>query len=156
MPVEVYVSTDGQYTFLLMRSSIVSGRMWPFGFAFAAFVAQCQFRDVTILAGTMSPVRRARESNREIPEIYAYVNNHLHRKSKDENNKTFYETNNIKKMGHWLGADKKRAHQELDEMAGAGAAKGLMKAFNKSPISASLFVIFTPGGIDFVGGFTFY
>lgn len=90
MPCEIFVSADGQYTFILMRSGIVGGRMWPFGFAFAAFVAQCQFRDVTILAGTMSPVRRGRESNREIPEIYAYVNNHLYAKSKTEHNKTFY------------------------------------------------------------------
>jgi len=41
-------------------------------------------------------------------------------------------------------------------MTGAGSAKGLMKAFNKLPIPATLFVIFTPGGIDFVGGYTFY
>ena len=41
-------------------------------------------------------------------------------------------------------------------MAFTGAAKGLMKAFNKHDIPTSLFVIFTPGGIDFVGGFTYY
>ena len=41
-------------------------------------------------------------------------------------------------------------------MSFAGAAKGLMKAFNKHPIPTSLYVIFTPGGVDFVGGFTYY
>ena len=39
---------------------------------------------------------------------------------------------------------------------GAGLAKGLIKAFNKKDVKASLFVIFTPGGIDFVGGYSFY
>ena len=111
MPCEVYFSADGQYTFFILRSGIVHGRMWPFGFAFSAFVQQCGFRDVSILTGTISPVRRARESNREIPEIYAYVNNFLHKKTKNENgDKSFYETFGIKKLGHWLGKDKKRAH----------------------------------------------
>jgi hypothetical protein len=39
---------------------------------------------------------------------------------------------------------------------GAGLAKGLMKAFNKKGVASSLFVIFTPGGIDFVGGYSYY
>ena len=38
----------------------------------------------------------------------------------------------------------------------AGQAKGLMKSFNKKGINASLFVIFTSGGIDFVGGYSYY
>ena len=45
---------------------------------------------------------------------------------------------------------------ELDELMGAGLAKGLIKSFNKKDVRASLFLIFTPGGIDFVGGYTFY
>ncbi len=45
---------------------------------------------------------------------------------------------------------------ELDELMGAGLAKGLLKIFNKKDIAASLFIIFTPGGIDFVGGYSFY
>ena len=104
----------------------------------------------------MSPVRRSRESNREIPELFAYVNNHIHNQYKTESTKTYYETHGIQKIGNWLGKDKKRAHQELDEMAGAGAAKGLLKAFNKLPVPCTLYVNFTPGGIDFVGGYTFY
>jgi hypothetical protein len=51
---------------------------------------------------------------------------------------------------------KKKNHLELDELMGAGLAKGLIKAFNKKDVKASLFVIFTPGGIDFVGGYSFY
>ena len=45
---------------------------------------------------------------------------------------------------------------ELDELMGAGLAKGLIKTFNKKGVKASLFVIFTTGGIDFVGGYIFY
>lgn len=38
----------------------------------------------------------------------------------------------------------------------AGSAKSLMKLFNKEPVPVYLFVIFTPGAIDFVGGYCFY
>jgi len=41
-------------------------------------------------------------------------------------------------------------------LMGAGAADRLMKSFNRLDIPAILFVIFTDGAIDFVGGFTFY
>lgn len=39
---------------------------------------------------------------------------------------------------------------------GSGSAKSLIMLFNKAKIGAHLFTIFTPGGIDFVGGFSFY
>lgn len=39
---------------------------------------------------------------------------------------------------------------------GGGSAEKLMKDFNKLNIPVQLFIIFTPGGIDFVGGFTYY
>jgi len=39
---------------------------------------------------------------------------------------------------------------------GAGPADRLMKAFNRMDLNAVLFVTFTTGGIDFVGGFTLY
>jgi len=45
---------------------------------------------------------------------------------------------------------------ELDELMGAGFAKSLIKTFNKKGVKATLFVIFTTGGIDFVGGYMFY
>ena len=37
---------------------------------------------------------------------------------------------------------------------GAGAAKKLIKMFDKTNLPVSMFIIFTPGGIDFVGGYT--
>lgn len=39
---------------------------------------------------------------------------------------------------------------------GAGASKKLIKTLNFYDIEAQLFVIFTTGGVDFVGGYTFY
>ena len=41
-------------------------------------------------------------------------------------------------------------------MMGEGAGSKLWKIMNKNDIPCSLFVIFTPGGIDFVGGFVYY
>ena len=38
----------------------------------------------------------------------------------------------------------------------AGAAQKLIKSFNKTDIPTQLFVIFTTGGIDFVGGHTYH
>ena len=38
----------------------------------------------------------------------------------------------------------------------AGSAKSLIRLFYKAKLPASLFVIFTSGGIDFVGGYSFY
>ena len=41
-------------------------------------------------------------------------------------------------------------------MMACGAADKMMKALNRMEVPAQLFVIFTPGGHDFVGGYTFY
>jgi hypothetical protein len=38
----------------------------------------------------------------------------------------------------------------------AGQAKQLTRLFYKAKVPASLFVIFTSGGIDFVGGYSLY
>lgn len=51
---------------------------------------------------------------------------------------------------------KKKANQELDELFMAGSAKNLMKSFNRSEIPTTLFVIFCTGGVDFVGGYSYY
>jgi hypothetical protein len=109
MPVEIYVSADGQYTFLIMRGGVTSGGMWPFGASLGLWVMTSGFSGVTLLAGTGSPVCRERESNREIPEIFAYVNNCLHNSTMAAG-KSYYETYNIRKFGYWIGKDKKKAH----------------------------------------------
>jgi len=38
---------------------------------------------------------------------------------------------------------------------GSGSSEKLMKTFNKIDVPVQLFIIFTPGGIDFVGGYTY-
>lgn len=100
-------------------------------------------------------MKRDRETNRHIPEVFAYVNNFLHKKHIAEGD-NFYKTYGIRRFGYWLEADKKHAHQELDELMMAGSSVKLIKAFNKTDVPTSLYVIFTTGGIDFVGGYTFY
>jgi hypothetical protein len=103
----------------------------------------------------MSPIKRERESNREIPEIFAYVNNTLYQNSL-AGGQSFYEAHQIRKFGWWLGDCKRKPHQELTELMGSGAAKKLLKTFNNAGIPVQMYVIFTPGGIDFVGGYTYY
>ena len=38
----------------------------------------------------------------------------------------------------------------------AGFAKGLLKAFNRHDVPTTVFIIFTPGGYDFVGGYSYF
>ena len=145
MPCEIY--NDAKYTFVMMRSGIAHGQMLPFGVAFGKWVKESGFKDVIILSATVSPVKRERESNRELPELFAYGNTFR--------GEGFYEAQGIRKFGWWLGADKKRPHQELEEMMGGGGGK-LLKAFNFVDLPATVIVVFTSGGVDFVGGYTYY
>ena len=64
----------------------------------------------------MSPVNRERNSNRLIPEIFAYVSNTVN----DAANKKYYETYGIRKFGYWVEDIKKKPDQELDELMGGG------------------------------------
>lgn len=139
----------------MMRSGICQGKMFPFGVMFTKFIQETGFRNVQILTSTLSPVKRDRNSNREIPELFCYVNDFLHKES-IASGQDFYSKHQIRKFGYWLEGDKKHAHQELEEMMMAGAAQKLLKAFNKVDIPTTLYVIFTTGGIDFVGGYTYY
>mmetsp|Transcript_4166 Transcript_4166/g.7059 ORF Transcript_4166/g.7059 Transcript_4166/m.7059 type:complete len:131 (-) Transcript_4166:434-826(-) len=75
MPCVIYLSQDKRYTFFVLRSSITSGNMRKFGEALGQFILENKFSKVLVLSSTISPVKRDRESNREIPEVYAYVNN---------------------------------------------------------------------------------
>jgi len=155
MPVEIFLTNDKKYTFIVFRGGVSGGKMKEFGTAFGLFLMTVGFTDIKVLTATVSPVKRERESNRQIPEIFAYINNNLY-KSSIASGKSFYDTHSIKKFGWWLGADKRKPHQELNEMMGTGAAKKLMKAFNMVEIPVQMYIIFTPGGVDFVGGYTYY
>ncbi len=113
------------------------------------------FRNIIILSSTLSPIKRERDSNRQIPEIFAYVNNYLYKKTLAEG-KSYYDKYSIKKFGYYLGESKRKSHQELSEMMGEGAAGKLIKVLNKFDLPVELFIIYTPGGVDFVGGYTYY
>ena len=126
MPCELYLSADKKYTILQMRSGICGGKMKQFGLQFGLFVAMAGFTNIIVLSSTASPVKRGRESNRDFPEIYAYVNNHLHTTTIEQQKTTFYELHNIKKFGHWLEGTKKKSDGELREIAGGGHAKKLL------------------------------
>uniref|UniRef100_A0A7S3ITJ3 Uncharacterized protein n=1 Tax=Strombidium inclinatum TaxID=197538 RepID=A0A7S3ITJ3_9SPIT len=127
--------------------------MKQFGLALGQFIVQNGFSRISILSSTMSPVKRGRDTNRQIPEVYAYVNNHLYQAT----DRKFYDKYQVRKFGHWIGDAKKKPHQELDEMYMGGSAKKLMKALNYLQLPAQLFVIFSNDATsDFVGGYSFY
>ena len=152
MPAEFYVDPEKNLTFLSIQAGPAGG-MRKLTDELKNFIKENEFADVVVLSATMSPVKRERDSNRQIPEVFAYVNNYFYR---TEAGKNYYEANGMRKFGHWIQDVKKRPHQEMRELMGAGAADRLMKAFNRMDLNAVLFVIFTTGGIDFVGGFTLY
>merc|ERR1719158_920459 len=99
----------------------------------------------------MSPVSRERDSNRQLPEIFAYCNNFQFK-----TNKNYYNQNGIRKFGYWIQDVKRRPHQEMAELSFAGWADRLMKSFNRMEKPVIMFTIFCPGGIDFVGGYNYY
>jgi hypothetical protein len=104
------------------------------------FIKQHGFANVVILSSTMSMVQRERHTNRKIPEVFAYLNNYFYHTPQG---KTWYKDNGIQKFGNWIDEIKKKPHQELRGLMGAGAADRLLRAFNRVDIPAVLFVIFT-------------
>ena len=104
MPSELWHSPSKKLTFLSVRSS-VSGGMRKFCDELIAFIKGTGFANVAILTSTTSPIKRGRESNREIPEVFAYLNNHLYKSNPD-----FYKQNGIQKFGTWIQDVKKRPH----------------------------------------------
>ncbi len=79
------------------------------------------------------------------------MNNHLFHQQPH-----YYRDFGIRQFGYWISDVKIKPHQELNELSFAGSAKKLVKTFNKQDIPMTLFVIFTPGGVDFVGGYSYY
>lgn len=155
MPAEFWLSADGSKTFLVVRSGINEGGMRRFSEQFTTFATQCGFKNVAIVTSTGSPVSRERQTNRQIPELFAYCNNMLFK----EKGASFYKDNSVRKFGFWLddsGIQRKRPHMELGELMGAGWAGRLLKAFNQVELPTVMLTIFTSGGIDFVGGYYLY
>ena len=103
MPVEFWLSADGKQTFMVVRSAVVGGAMRQFSAQLLNFVTNHGFSDVAILTATMSPVKRERESNRQIPEVFAYCNNYLYKQD-------YYKKMGIRKFGWWIQDVKKKPH----------------------------------------------
>ena len=76
MPAEVWFSSEHNMTFLLIRSGPTGG-MRKFADELVAFIMATDFAKVVLLTATMSPVSRERDSNRLIPEVFAYCNNFM-------------------------------------------------------------------------------
>jgi len=78
MPAEVYFSQEHNMTFLMIRSAPTGG-MRKFADELVAFIMATDFAKVVLLTATMSPVMRERDSNRLIPEVFAYCNNFMYK-----------------------------------------------------------------------------
>lgn len=78
MPAEVYFSQEHNMTFLMVRSGPTGG-MRKFADELVAFIMATDFAKVVLLTATMSPVMRERDSNRLIPEVFAYCNNFMYK-----------------------------------------------------------------------------
>ena len=100
---------------------------------------------MALLSSAFSPVKRERDSNREVPNVFAYANDLLEKQD-------YYNKAGIRKFGWWIEI-KKRKHQELKELGAGGWAERLFKAFSKIEIPCAVFIVFCQGGFDFVGGF---
>lgn len=148
MPCEFYKSQDGNMTIMQLRSGL--SKTHAFMLELVDFVKNSGFKEITILTSSMSPVKRERESNRQLPEIFAYCNNFLYK----ESNKQYYNEIGMRKFGYWIADSKTKPHQELTELAGGGTK--MMKIFNREDIPVSMFIIFCTGGVDFVGGYSYF
>ena len=81
MPAEFWLNADGSKTFLVIRSGITEGNMRRFCEQFVAFCKEVGFINVALVTSTGSPVGRERQSNRQLPEIFAYANNFIFKNS---------------------------------------------------------------------------
>ena len=77
MPVEFWLTADGKKTYMVVRSS--ASNMRSFTEELVEFVKSSGFSSVAILTSGFSPIKRERDSNREIPEVFAYCNQHLNK-----------------------------------------------------------------------------
>ncbi|CDW88539.1 proteasome assembly chaperone 2 [Stylonychia lemnae] len=151
LPAEVYFNASTKVTALIIRSGIYSGKGRLFEKELTEFIKKSGFSRIVVLTSTLSPVNRERDSNRQIPELFGYVNKHVL-----ATQPKYFADHGLKQFGFWLGDSKQKEFQELDELMMSGSAKTLMKLFNKLSIPAHLFVMFTSGGIDFVGGYVYF
>ena len=115
---------------------------------FRQFIKDCGFASVALLTAAWSPIKRERDSNREIPEVFALANKHLEEKN-------YYEKNGIRKYAWWIEQETK-PYQKIKELGPGGWAARLYKGLHRLDMPVAVFVIFCQGGVDFVGGFVFH
>ena len=75
MPCEIWQSPDNKTTLLVMRTGTESGKARHFADELVNFTVAQGFSNVVVLTSTISPVKRGRDTNGDIPELYAYINN---------------------------------------------------------------------------------
>lgn len=78
-PCEIFYSETHKKTFFVMRSGVIGSRKRQFHDELVKFITDSGFSDVVILTSTLNPVRKERESNRNLPEFFGYVNNFLYK-----------------------------------------------------------------------------
>lgn len=76
MPAELWFSETHKMTFLMIRTGPTGG-MRKFADELVAFIMSTDFARVSLLTATLSPVSRERNSNRQLPEVFAYCNNFM-------------------------------------------------------------------------------
>ena len=105
-PAEFYVCEERKLTFFSLRTG-PAGSMRKFTDELNIFIKAQGFANVVVLTSTMSDCKRERDSNRKIPEVFAYLNNFFYHTPQG---KTYYEDNKIRKFGHWIKDIKKKPH----------------------------------------------
>ena len=95
MPAEFWFSEQYNMTILMIRSSPSDG-MRGFVDELVSFIMTIDFKHIALLTATMSSVSCDRDSNDDIPEIYAYCNNYIELRS------DYYEEKGMRKFGHWI------------------------------------------------------
>jgi ABC-type branched-subunit amino acid transport system substrate-binding protein len=93
MPIEFWLTADGKQTLMVVRSS--ASDMRSFCEEFVSFINTHGFANVALLTSAFSPIKRERDSNREIPEVFAYCNDIMEATD-------YYNQNGIRKYGWWI------------------------------------------------------
>jgi hypothetical protein len=98
MPCELWSCPKTKMTFMMMRGGTISNKSMLFMDELCAWIKKEGIANVHVLSATMNnPIRNERPSCRNIPNLFAYVNNHVYKSTPN-----YYEHHGIKKFGHWL------------------------------------------------------
>lgn len=149
MPCEFWLTADGTKTMMAVRGSVSDLR--AFADQLSVFIKEHKFASVAIITGNYNPLKRERDSNTQIPEVFCYGNHEMEKAD-------YYNKMGIRKFGWWI-TNKKKPNQELGDMGQSGWAPRLYKTLCRlgdDKVPVGIFTIFCQGGIDFIGGFVLY